>query len=830
MTLNTHSELVGLIWNIANKLRGPYRPPQYRKVMIPMIVLRRLDCVLEENHEKVVKKYEQLKDDGKLSEDAIDKMLGNIATGDRENPLFNKSKYTFKKLLADPDNIARNLVAYINGFSPKAKEIFEKFKFEEEITKLEDANRLYMIVKEFVQTEDGKVVDLHPDRVSNLQMGYVFEELVRKFNEQANEEAGDHFTPREVIKLMAKLVYTDEEPVYKPGIIRTIYDPTCGTGGMLSVSEEIIRKENTNANLMLYGQEYNPESYAICCSDLLIKDEPLDNIIYGDTLGDGKTFDGHPNMKFHYMMANPPFGVEWKPQKDTVEKEYKDSGFSGRFGPGLPRINDGALLFLMHMISKMHNKPEVGGDGSKIAIVFNGSPLFTGDAGSGESNIRRWIIENDMLDTVVALPNQLFYNTGIFTYIWLVTNRKPAHRQGKVQLINATKHYQKMSKSLGDKRNLMSDEHINEITRLYGENGHEAVSKFLCEGKAEEKIASKIFDNRDFGYLKMTVERPLRLNFLVNDERIAKLNDEAAFQALAESKKRKNKEEIEKEVAEGKKLQESILKMLVSMKSDELIMDRAIFLKALKAAIKKAGLKIDAPVQKAIVSALSEKDQKAEICRDPKGKPEPDADLRDTELVPLPNDIVLPLPLDYDKKAKNTDLQKLVTDHCEAYLKKEVLPHIPDLPAPKPLPGQFCVYVLECADGSFYKGQTNDFYRRLFEHMKGEVSWTSKNLPVKPIHWEVFDSREEAVKREKELKSGFGRKWLKKKYENGELKAMERQAGAWIDHKKTKVGYEIPLNRHFYVYEPPRDLDSIERDISTVENEIFVMLKTLKIS
>ncbi len=731
MTQNTHSELVGLIWNIANKLRGPYRPPQYRRVMLPMIVLRRLDCVLEKNHEKVVKKYEQLKEEGKLSDDAINKILGKTASDEREHPLFNTSKYTFKKLLADPDNIARNLVAYINGFSPKAKEIFEKFKFEEEITKLEDANRLFMIIKEFVQTEDGRTVDLHPDRISNLQMGYVFEELVRKFNEQANEEAGDHFTPREVIKLMASLVYTDEEDVYKSGIIRTIYDPTCGTGGMLSVSEEHIRAENTNANLILYGQEYNDESYAICCSDLLIKDEPLDNIIHGDTLGDGKTRDGHPNMKFHYMMANPPFGVEWKPQKDTVEKEYKDSGFSGRFGPGLPRINDGALLFLLHMMSKMHPGPEEGGDGSKIAIVFNGSPLFTGDAGSGESNIRRWIIENDMLDTVVALPNQLFYNTGIFTYIWLVTNRKTAQRKGKIQLIDATRHYQKMGKSLGDKRNELSEVHIKEITRLYGENRHEAVSKFLCENKPEEKIASKIFDNREFGFLKMTVERPIRLNFLVNDERIAKLHNEPAFQALAESKKRKKQEEIDKEIAEGKALQQAILKMLKGMKSDVVIMDRAIFLKSLKKALKAADLKLDAPLQKAIVSALSEKDPKAEICRDAKGNPEPDADLRDTELVPLPSDIALPLPLDYDKNAKNDKLLLLVEDNCEDYLKKEVLPHVPD---------------------------------------------------------------------------------------------------AWIDHKKTKVGYEIPLNRHFHVYEPPRPLDKIETDIEKVENEILGMLKELKIS
>lgn len=356
--------------------------------------------------------------------------------------------------------------------------------------------------------------------------------------------------------------------------------------------------------------------------------------------------------------------------------------------------------------------------------------MFTGDAGSGESNIRRWIIENDMLDTVVALPNQLFYNTGIFTYIWLVTNRKPTRRKGKIQLIDATRHYQKMAKSLGDKRNELSEDHIREITRLYGENGQEAVSKFLCEGKPEEKVASKIFDNREFGFLKMTVERPLRLNFLINDERIARLYEEPAFKALAASKKRKNQEAIDQETTAGKALQQSILAMLEGMKSDELMTDSSVFQKLLRNAMKTANLKLDAPMHKAILSALSEKDPTAEICRDGKGNPEPDPDLRDTELIPLPPALALPLPMDYGKKAKNDDLLLLVKDHCEAYLKKEVLPHVPD---------------------------------------------------------------------------------------------------AWIDHKKTKVGYEIPLNRHFYVYEPPRPLDTIEADIEKVENEILGMLKEMEI-
>jgi len=691
--------------------------------MLPLIVLRRMDCVLESTKEQVLEKYEELKKDKKLKDDAIHKVLAKKAAGKRKQPLYNISKYTFKKLIDDSDNIARNLVAYIKGFSPNAREIFDKFKFEEEITKLEDANRLYSIIQEFSK------IDLHPDRITNLQMGYLFEELVRKFNEQANEEAGDHFTPREVIRLMANLIYTGEDDVYKPGIIRTIYDPTCGTGGMLSVSEEFIRKENPQANLVLFGQEYNDESFAICCSDLLIKDEPVDNIIHGDTLGDGKTSDGHPDKTFHYMLANPPFGVEWKTQQKVVEKEYEDRGFSGRFGPGLPRINDGSLLFLMHMISKMNAAPEQGGEGSKIAVVFNGSPLFTGDAGSGESNIRRWIIENDLLDAVIALPNQLFYNTGIFTYIWLVTNRKPKARKGKVQLIDATRHYKKMDKSLGNKRNELADYHIEEITKLYGNFKHNAESKVKVNGKEEKRICSKIFDNRDFGFLKITVERPLRLNFTVNDERIDRLKQAPAFDALTSTQKRKDKKAIKKEIEEGERSQQNILAMLQKMRSKKVYKSRVEFLEYLDGVIDSTGLDIDVPLYKAMVNSLSEKDPEAEICRDSKGNPEPDADLRDTELVPLPDKIKLPLPIEYDKKAKNDKLLALVKDQCEAYLKKEVLPHVPD---------------------------------------------------------------------------------------------------AWIDHNKTKVGYDIQLSRHFYVYEPPRPLGELEQEIDAIEKTISKILNEIK--
>lgn len=698
VTANQH-DLINFIFGIANKLRGPYRPPQYRRVMLPMTVLRRLDCVLAPTKDAVLEQYKKLKAQ-KLPEKAIHAMLAKTAAKDRSQPLYNVSRFTFAKLLGDPDNIARNLVSYINGLSPKAREIFERFKFEAEIETLDNANRLYLIVKEFAE------VDLHPKRVSNIQMGYVFEELVRRFNEQANEEAGDHFTPREVIKLMAHLLYTEDEEVYKPGIVRTIYDPACGTGGMLSVSEEYIREQNPQAHLQLFGQDFNDESFAICCSDLLIKDEPVDNMVCGDVLGDGKTADGHRDKRFHYMLANPPFGVEWKPEKDAVEKEYEELGFSGRFGPGLPRISDGALLFLLHMMSKMHPASKQGGEGSKIAVVFNGSPLFAGEPGPSESNIRRWIIENDWLDAIIALPDQLFYNTGILTYIWLVTNRKPKARRGKVQLIDATRHFIKMKKGLGNKRNKLGEgkggepDHIGEITRLYGAFKHDLTSKVVIDGKEVDRVVSKVFTNQEFGYLKLTVDRPLRLNFQTSPERIERVTGEGAFKALAESKKRKDEAGAKAEIAEGKKLQKAIIAALERRGGAKLYRDRAEFLPVLDAAFKADGIKLKAPLRKAILSALAERDPEAEICRDREGNPEPDSELRDTEMVALPPDVELPLPIGYDKDADNTELVELVREHCDAYFEREVKPHWPD---------------------------------------------------------------------------------------------------AWIDYSKTKVGYEIPINRHFYV-------------------------------
>ena len=498
-----------------------------------------------------------------------------------------------------------------------------------------------------------------------------------KFNEQANEEAGDHFTPREVIRLMANLIYTGEEDVYTPGIYRTIYDPACGTGGMLSVSEAHILAQNASANLGLFGQEYNDEAWAICCSDMLIKDEDTENVVQGDTLGDGKTEDGHPGRQFHYMLANPPFGVEWKDQKTVVEKEHRELGLGGRFGAGLPAINDGSLLFLQHMISKRYPAPQDGGEGSKIAIVFNGSPLFSGDAGSGPSNIRRWIIENDWLDAIVALPDQLFYNTGIFTYVWLVTNRKPAERRGKVQLIDGTRFFQRMKKSLNNKRNEITEDQIRHLTRVYGTYRDGETADVQINGETETRVISRIFENREFGFLKVTVERPLRMSFEATPKRITKLDDQTAFANLATSKKRKDEAAAKREIAEGARLQEAIRQALATLEGKGRYADREAFEADMVRAAGRVGVKIAAPIKKAIFAALGERDPDAEICRDGKGRPEPDSELRDTENIPLPPGTSLPLPMPFGPDKPNDRLVEAFRDAIDDYIAREVLPHVP---------------------------------------------------------------------------------------------------------------------------------------------------------
>lgn len=690
MSGQTHGQMANFIWSICNLLRGPYKRNEYRKVILPLTVLRRFDCILEPSKAQVLEEFKRLK--GK-SENIVNAQLRTI-TG---VPFYNLSKLNFKKLLDDPNQIAPNLNSYINSFSPNVRQIFEKIEFGIQVNKMNEKNLLFNVIKKFASDE----IDLSPSKIDNMQMGYVFEELIRIGAEQANEEAGEHFTPREVIKLMVNLLLSPETDLRKSHVVKTIYDPSCGTGGMLSVAENYIRNLNSEAQPHLFGQDWNDEAYAICRADMLIKGEDSDNIKPDDTFEK----DGFPKAKFDYMLANPPFGVEWKQQQKTITNENEKLGYDGRFGAGLPRINDGSLLFLQHMISKMRT-PDDGG--SRIGIVFNGSPLFTGDAGSGESNIRQWIIENDWLEAIVALPDQLFYNTGISTYIWIVTNRKEERRIGKIQLIDAREFYVKMRKSLGNKRNQIGDgeenrpDQIGEISKVYGNFKHDETRTLGIDGIKKQVMVSKIFDNADFGYNKITVERPLRLNFQASSERIARLDEIRGFIKIAESDK-KNEAIRQQEIEAGIKRQQAIKTMLADLgkvTNEQLFKDRLVFLKELKAVDQNTGVRLSTAELKTVLEALGEKDETAEICRDAKGNPEPDSDLRDTENVPLKENI----------------------DH---YFKREVLPHVPD---------------------------------------------------------------------------------------------------AWIDHSKTKVGYEIPLNRHFYRYEPPRALEAIETDIKGLESEILSLL------
>ncbi len=501
MTPGNFQQLANFIWSVADLLRGPYRPPQYERVMLPLTVLRRFDAVLAPTKEAVCKKYSELEARNKelVAKEkepvGVDPILNNLAKDEKGMPLgfHNHSDLDFWKLKGDPDNIAHHLTTYIYGFSENIQKIFERFEFEKEIEKLEEANRLYQVVAQFAE------MDLHPRLVDNITMGLVFEDLIRRFNEAANETAGDHFTPREVIRLMVNLLLEpDTRVLTQEGIIVKICDPACGTGGMLAESQNWIRAHNEQANVIAYGQDYNPRSYAVAASDLLIKGHKDSRIEYGNTLTNDQ-FDG---MRFDYLLANPPFGVDWKGEKKEIDRWPNFRGYNGK----LPRINDGALLFLIHMIAKF--QPWQAGNrdkpGSRLAIVFNGSPLFTGGAGSGESEIRRWIIEHDWLEAIVALPEQMFYNTGIGTFVWVLSNRKELHRKGKIQLIDARQHFTPMKRSLGNKRRYLDETAINDVTREHGA---------LTESKT-----SKVFDNADFGYRRVTILRPLRLCFQITRE------------------------------------------------------------------------------------------------------------------------------------------------------------------------------------------------------------------------------------------------------------------------------------------------------------------------
>ena len=689
MTGETHRQMADFIWDICNLLRGPYKRNEYRKVILPLTVLRRFDCILDPTKEAALERYSEYK--GK-SQSIVDAKVQEV-TGVK---FYNLSKLDFPKLLDDANQIAPNLNSYINNFSPNIREIFNRFEFEDEIRKMAEKNILYQVIKKF------STIDLSPARIDNLQMGYIFEELIRIGAEQSNEEAGEHFTPREVIKLMVDLLLSPEDDLAQSFKVKMIYDPACGTGGMLSEAEQYIKQLNEDAQPHLFGQDWNDEAWAICRSDMLIKGHDEDKI----KLGDSFSRDAFIEEKFDYMLANPPFGVSWKQQEKYIKKEAESMGYNGRFGAGLPRVNDGALLFLQHMISKMRPAND---EGSRIAIVFNGSPLFTGDAGGGESEIRRWIIENDWLEAIVALPDQLFYNTGISTYIWVVTNKKSKTRKGKIQLIDGRNFWIQMKKSLGNKRKQIGDGEENRpnqiglITAIYDRFQHDETATFSFDGNEKELIVSKVFDNEDFGYHKITVERPLRLNFQATVERIVLLDGITAFQNLASSTK-KNENIRLKEIEAGEQRQQAIKEMLKDFgkaHNEKLYKDRKSFLLDLREIDKKKEMKLTASELKAIIEALGERDETAEICRDKKGQPEPDPQLRDTEIIPLKESI-------------------------QTYFEREVIPHVPD---------------------------------------------------------------------------------------------------AWIDHSKTKVGYEIPLNKHFYKYEPPRDLELIEDELKDLETDILELLK-----
>jgi type I restriction enzyme M protein len=658
------------IWSVADLLRGDYKQSEYGKVILPLTVLRRLDCVLDPTKAAVLARYTQVK--GRIDN------YEPVLKGESGQQFFNISPLDIPKLLDDPNQLAANLRAYIAGFSTAARDVLEKFDFDTQIARLDKANLLYLVIGKFAE------IDLHPATVSNLEMGYLYEELIRRFSELSNETAGEHFTPREVIRLMVNLLFIEDSDVLtKPGIVRTLFDPACGTGGMLSVAEDYLRHLNPAAQLEVFGQELNDETYAICRSDMMLKGQDASHIAVGNSFSE----DGHKGRTFDYCLANPPFGVEWKKVETEIRKEYDQLGFRGRFGAGLPRINDGSFLFLQHMISKMRSV-ELGG--SRVAIVFNGSPLFTGAAGSGESEIRRWIIENDWLEAVVALPDQLFYNTGISTYFWIVTNRKSEERRDKVQLIDARGYFEKMRKSLGNKRNEISKAQIDEVTRLYAG---------FTEG---EHV--KILPNEAFGFMRITVERPLKVKWVLNAVTAGSVAKSKAWKAFVPSV--------------GNLAAEDYLGVIGPF---DFLMDHPWdSAEEMHTALLKVNLDLPPDLVKEILKAGAQSDPEGTLVTDKKGRSQPDADLRDHENVPLPSSPVNWVE-DVTQRLGASDYREIVNE----YIAAEVIPYVPD---------------------------------------------------------------------------------------------------AWVDYEKTKIGYEVPLTRHFYQYMPPRPLAEIDAEIRQLESEIQALL------
>ena len=601
-----HGRMISFIWSVADLIRDRFKRGEYADVILPLTVLRRIDCVIRPTQDAVRAKSAEL---AKMNIDDPEPILRKTAGV----AFYNTSRYDFQRLLEDPANIDQNIQHYINDFSPNMQEVIENFELRNTLAKLAKHKLTFQVFQKFSE------IDLHPDVVSNHDMGYIFEELLRKFNELLDENPGEHFTPREVIRLMTELMLaTDHEELKTPGIIRQVMDPCCGSGGMLTICKERIKRMNPRARVEVYGQEVNPKTYAVTKSDMLIiapDGKDADRIRFGSTLSEDK----FPGETFHYLIANPPYGKDWNADKTEVEAEHA-LGKAGRFAPGLPRKSDGQTLFLLHMLAKM--KPASEG-GSRIAIVMNGSPLFTGDANSGESEIRRHVMENDLLEAIVAMPEQIFYNTGIATYVWIISNRKQAHRKGKVQLIDASGEdfWKPMRRSLGDKRREMDESHIARVMGIYRD--------FEVDSPV-----SKVYPTTFFGYRKVTVDRPLQLNIQASEERMARLDDQKTIQKLDEEDRAELREMIEG-------------------MSTEMYMDRANCVTDLKAAAKASGMKLRAPLQKAVIAALSERDEEAAVCTNAKGVEEHDGNLRDSERIPLDVDI-------------------------DAYMQKEVWPHVPD--------------------------------------------------------------------------------------------------------------------------------------------------------
>ena len=606
--------LGSFVWSIAELLRGDFKQSEYGKVILPFVVLRRLDCILEETKQDVLDRADSLPDE--MDEEARDILLSGVVGQNIQ--LYNLSNFTFVSLKGqDAKDIHENLIDYITKFSGNVRDIFlDKFLFTDQLKRLNDAGLLYQVFDKFT------LIDLHPNAISNLEMGYLFEDLIRRFSEISNETAGEHYTPREVIRLIVSLLLiNDKDALTGTGVIRQVYDPAAGTGGMLSIAEMEMKELNDRIRVELFGQELNPESFAICKSDMLVTGHNPENIAFGNTL----TRDAHANKRFHYMLSNPPYGVDWKKYANPIKDEAAEQGMSGRFGAGLPRISDGQLLFLQHMLSKMRNDEQ----GSRVGIVMNGSPLFTGGAGSGESEIRRWMLENDWIEAIIALPTDLFYNTGIQTYVWLLTNRKDHVRRGKVQLIDASgdRFWKSMRKALGSKRREIPAEACDEIAGIYAE---------MLNGGDDWDDVSIVFETIDFGYREIRVERPLKLAFAINKKGLEALRNAKPFQKLD----RNDREGV-------------MVALLTHLPTGERWTDRGKFETVLSSALKRASVKVGAPVKKAILSALSERDEDAEVCIDKKGDPEPDTDLRDHELVPLNED-------------------------WRYYVKREILPFVPD--------------------------------------------------------------------------------------------------------------------------------------------------------